>query len=62
MNPDDDTPEIGHEDIPDTPPDDRGAEPEVPDQPLGAPAGDAGDRANEPLPGIPEGTEPPASG
>jgi hypothetical protein len=45
--------------IPDTPPDDRGAETEIDDQPLGTP--EDLDPEDAPLPGVPE-TEPPSAG
>ncbi|MGI8624477.1 MAG: hypothetical protein ACR2NB_13590 [Solirubrobacteraceae bacterium] len=61
MTSDDDPPEVQwDEDIPESPPDDRGGESEVADdQPLGAPAGL--DPEDAPLPGFPE-AEPPSSG
>ena len=59
---DDETPKVGwEEDIPAEPPlEDRGAEPEIHDQPMGVP-NDADERDGEPLPGLPE-TEPPSGG
>jgi hypothetical protein len=55
-----DDPEIQwEEDVPDSPPDDEGAEPEIHDQPMGVP--DDADPDDAPLPGLPE-TEPPSGG
>jgi hypothetical protein len=56
----DDPPKISwDEDVPDSPPDDPGAESEIHDQPLGVP--DDADSDDAPLPGLPE-TEPPTGG
>jgi hypothetical protein len=60
MSDDPELPEIEwDEDVPESKPDDPGAEPEIHDQPMGVPA-DA-DEDEAPLPGMPE-TEPPSDG
>ena len=60
MSDDPNVPEVQwEEDVPESPPDDRGGEPEIHDQPMGVPAD--GDSREEPLSGTPE-TEPPSDG
>ena len=55
-----DPPKVGwEEEVPDSRPDDEGAETEIHDQPLGVP--DDADPDDAPLPGLPE-TEPPSGG
>ena len=60
MSDDPNVPEVEwEEDVPDSPPDDRGGEPELQDEPMGVPAD--GDTDREPLPGMPT-SEPPSDG